>query len=286
MRIQGMVWQVAAACIGVLMAATVACGWKKWHPAGVGEPTLLTPPRENRGLAGPIWLRYRWVLLSAMPVALGQATMTYVVTEISPMPLFYLVPLALFTLTLVNAFSRVNMRPGFHLALSLAIQGTAGLAILLSIFVVAGAFDGPPLPAAGWALLITSVLLCVPRRWTVVLQPPVTLAALAYYFAESSFTEPWVHPGSMALLVSALWLNSWGCHGVLAAARPPPAQIAEFLLWILLGTALGGLINVLAPYVFMSTYEYPLLLSAACAVRFLPSWQRVEYGATIALPRQ
>lgn len=274
MRAQGSVWQITAACIGVLVTATAAYAWIMWHPADVPHARLVTPPPENGGLAGPIWLRYRWVLLSAMPTALGQATMTYVVTEVAPMPLFYLVPLALYTLTLVNAFSRVNLRPGFHLALSLAIQGAAGLAILCSIFFVVRAFDGPPLPASGWALLITSVLLFVPHRWTLVLQPLVTLAALAYYFAESSFSEPWPHPVSMALLVSALWLNSWGCHGVLAADRPPPAQIAEFLVWVVLGAALGGLINVLAPHIFTSTlFEYPLLLGSACVVRFLPLWR-------------
>ena len=55
------------------------------------------------------------------------------------------------------------------------------------------------------------------------------------------------------------------CHGELARSRPPVAHLTEFYLWISLGGMLGGLLNgIVAPLLFTSTAEYPLLLVAAC----------------------
>ena len=55
------------------------------------------------------------------------------------------------------------------------------------------------------------------------------------------------------------------CHGELARSRPSVAHLTEFYLWISLGGMLGGLLNsIVAPLVFTSTAEYPLLLVAAC----------------------
>ena len=55
------------------------------------------------------------------------------------------------------------------------------------------------------------------------------------------------------------------CHGELARSRPSVAHLTEFYFWISLGGMLGGVLNsVVAPLLFTSTAEYPLLLVAAC----------------------
>jgi hypothetical protein len=58
------------------------------------------------------------------------------------------------------------------------------------------------------------------------------------------------------------------CHGRLADSRPPAERSTEFYLWIALGGALGGLVNVfLAPAIFSRVLEYPLGLAAAALLR-------------------
>jgi hypothetical protein len=53
-------------------------------------------------------------------------------------------------------------------------------------------------------------------------------------------------------------------HGELAADRPTAAQLTQFFAWVSVGGALGGVFNViLAPSVFNSLTEYPLVLILA-----------------------
>ncbi len=58
------------------------------------------------------------------------------------------------------------------------------------------------------------------------------------------------------------------CHGELARTRPGARRLTEFYLWISLGGVLGGMFNSLvAPQIFNSVVEYPLMLVAACFFR-------------------
>ena len=54
-------------------------------------------------------------------------------------------------------------------------------------------------------------------------------------------------------------------HGELAADRPPASELTQFFAWVSVGGALGGVLNVVvAPNVFNSLTEYPLVLVLAC----------------------
>ena len=58
------------------------------------------------------------------------------------------------------------------------------------------------------------------------------------------------------------------CHADLAGDRPSPGRLTEFYFWIAFGGMLGGLFNaLLAPVIFDSIAEYPLVLVAACLLR-------------------
>ena len=60
------------------------------------------------------------------------------------------------------------------------------------------------------------------------------------------------------------------CLGRLAALRPQTRHLTEFYLWVAAGGTLGGVINsTVAPAVFTSVAEYPMMLGAAC---FLLAW--------------
>lgn len=59
------------------------------------------------------------------------------------------------------------------------------------------------------------------------------------------------------------------CHLKLAGSRPPAAQLTQFYLWMSLGGVLGGIFNALiAPMIFSSILEYPLMIVIATLIGF------------------
>ena len=58
------------------------------------------------------------------------------------------------------------------------------------------------------------------------------------------------------------------CHGELARSRPSAKHLTEFYLWISVGGVLGGTFNALiAPVIFHSVIEFPLVLVLAALLR-------------------
>jgi hypothetical protein len=69
-------------------------------------------------------------------------------------------------------------------------------------------------------------------------------------------------------LVGLFWI-SLACHGVLAAERPPASYLTVFYFVMALGGVLGGTFAaLLAPLLFSSIVEYPLVLVLACLVPY------------------
>ncbi len=63
----------------------------------------------------------------------------------------------------------------------------------------------------------------------------------------------------------AFFLAAMACHGELANDRPEAEHLTEFYLWMSIGGALGGSFNaLLAPLLFNSIAEYPLVIVAVC----------------------
>jgi hypothetical protein len=81
-----------------------------------------------------------------------------------------------------------------------------------------------------------------------------------------------------------LFIASMVCHGQLAAERPHARHLAEFYLWVSVGGALGGLFNaIVAPLVFDSVAEYPLVILLACYLRpviRMRMFQTLKLGAS------
>jgi spermidine synthase len=93
----------------------------------------------------------------------------------------------------------------------------------------------------------------------------------AFLLLVAAFTVI-VHATSPVWLILPIHLISFlvtalVCHGQLAKDRPAPSRLTEFYLWISLGGALGGLFNAIAPLLFNSVLEYPLVLAAAAFLR-------------------
>jgi hypothetical protein len=75
------------------------------------------------------------------------------------------------------------------------------------------------------------------------------------------FGETWymlIHYAGLAVLCIS-------CHGRVAQERPDAQYLTAFYFWLSLGGALGGLFNTIAPYLFNSLAEYPLVLLLALA---------------------
>jgi len=98
------------------------------------------------------------------------------------------------------------------------------------------------------------------RSLTVVL-PAITVLFLFVYFSRISIEPSWM----IALSLIYFFITALTCHTRVAALRPSARHLTEFYLWFSLGGVLGGIFNaLLAPLIFTSVVEYPLIVLLAC----------------------
>ncbi len=140
----------------------------------------------------------------------------------------------------------------------------------------------------GVTTYITTDLAAVPLLWVL----PLAIYLLTFILAFGRWPRLLHHlvvalalPSTLLvifLMVSALPERIWvivlwhfgllfvlalACHGALARDRPGPRHLTEFYLLISVGGVLGGLFNALvAPLVFSSLIEYPLMMVLACVL--------------------
>lgn len=98
-------WTLGYAALGFL---TMACAWTRlWAgPVPLGAAAGSEPPSQHEP---SIWLR--WVFLAFVPSSLMLGVTSYLSTDIAPMPLLWVVPLALYLLSFVLAFARRPIVP-------------------------------------------------------------------------------------------------------------------------------------------------------------------------------
>jgi len=136
---------------------------------------------------------------------------------------------------------------------------------------------------------LTTDIAAVPLLW--VLPLALYLLSFVLVFARHppfphGFTVRWQAPLIVLLAVLIFWgaitevvlslpfhlvgffVTAMVCHGELARRRPDVSHLTEFYLWIAVGGALGGAFNVLlAPRIFNTVLEYPLMLMLGAALR-------------------
>lgn len=94
---------------------------------------------------------------------------------------------------------------------------------------------------------------------------PILILALAVIVLLARHDPIWI---IIVLNLAALFFGAMLCHGQLAATRPDPAHLTSFYLCLAVGGVLGGMFNaLLAPIVFNSLLEYPIILAAVCMLR-------------------
>jgi spermidine synthase len=94
---------------------------------------------------------------------------------------------------------------------------------------------------------------------------PILILPLVLLMMANASVPLWL---AMPLHLTAFVMAAIVCHGRLADDRPGPAHLTEFYLWIAFGGMMGGVFNTLvAPLLFNTVAEYPIVLVLACAAR-------------------
>ena len=214
MTTQLQVWRLIYGLLIVLLLVSGVLVARSWSPlssisADDSKPTALT--------------QLLWIALAFVPSSLLLGVSAYLTTDLAPVPLLWILPLALYLLTFVLAFGVLSA--------------------------------GPP----SWLLRVIVVLAV---SWTVVFRVQAT--------------DPlWLLLAIHLVMFGALAL---ACHSRLAAARPAPAYLTRFYLLLAFGGALGGVFNaLLAPLLFDSFAEYPIMMIAALIFAFgvKPAWRNI-----------
>ena len=104
----------------------------------------------------------------------------------------------------------------------------------------------------------------VPHHVMVFLEPFLIIAMAIIFFMGLKGTV-WQN---LPLHLLVLFGIAMVCHGELMQSRPAANHLTEFYLWISFGGVLGGIFNaLLAPMLFSSVVEYPLIIVVACMLR-------------------
>ena len=109
----------------------------------------------------------------------------------------------------------------------------------------------------------------VPRQLLIRALPPLVFASLLTVLI--GVHHGWLIPLHLATFFCAALL----CHRELADRRPHVAHLTEFYIWMSLGGMFGGIFNTLvAPQIFATILEYPLVLAAAALLRPAPATRK------------
>jgi len=146
----------------------------------------------------------------------------------------------------------------------------SGLLVAFTSYVTTDIASAPflwVLPLA--AFLATFILVfrpvpVIPHRWMLMLQP---LTVIAVLFGIST-------PGSTGWMVAAIGgsaaflVTTMVCHKELFDRRPASAHLTEFYLWMSAGGVIGGVFAaIIAPQVFSTIWEFPILVVLGMACR-------------------
>ena len=122
----------------ITAAAVLACGLAALLRSAASVTMPLT---QTRAIPVAVGERLRWVVLAFVPSALMLAVTTHITTDVAAVPLFWVVPLAIYILTFVLAFaerSPLNRRAmlvlqGIALAAAgtISLEGTRNMAAML-----------------------------------------------------------------------------------------------------------------------------------------------------------
>jgi hypothetical protein len=255
---QSQLWTWGYAAFVVLSAACVAAIRRGGATAAVTPANETAPPPGARR-------RARWVVLALVPSSLMLGVTAYLSSEVAVVPLLWVIPLALYLLTFVVAFSPVAGR--------LVPFATRAFAILAVTLVVA--INMQATQPLGWLMLLHLVVF--------------TLAA---FLCHAKLAND--RPAPSQLTQFYLWISVGGvCGGIFNALLAPLLfkTVVEYPLALILAAYVAGsaggssssrarLFDWIAP-VALGVFAFGLAFSGT-AIRFLP--MKTLAGAIFGLP--
>jgi len=146
----------------------------------------------------------------------------------------------------------------------------SSLIIGVTTYITADVAAVPLLWVIPLALYLLTFVLAFAKRQLVsassLSRPLVVAALIVTLILSAGATEP-----AWALIIANLgffFVAALMCHTQLADDRPHVTHLAEYYLWIAIGGALGSVFNVLiAPLLFSTILEYPLVIAIACMLQ-------------------
>ena len=218
----------------VLMIGLMACGIfaYKLRSKTVIQETFLESGLEETSVANVKWSdRIFWTLCATVPSGLMLAVTTHITSNIASAPLLWVLPLALYLLTFIIAFSP---KP------------------FLSTKLLGHVF----LPAAGLLILSSE-----------------------FHLANQIGAGP-----EIVLNLAGFFIITQFCHNRLAENRPSAENLTEFYFFMSLGGVLGGaVISLIAPILFINSYEYSLMIVASAFVVSIVKFEFKLFPQTIIL---
>jgi spermidine synthase len=117
---QSAAWSLGFAALALLIAASAVWIWRPVPPPADASTEMAEGGARTDALTHsrtPLPWRERsiWVFLAFVPSAMLLALTTYITTDLSPVPLLWVLPLALYLLTFTLAFARRPPMPHEHM---------------------------------------------------------------------------------------------------------------------------------------------------------------------------
>lgn len=214
----------AVLCLGVAYVSRIV-----EQPIEPASPSDISMHQEPPPGIGQMTL---WVVLAASASGLLVAVSANLSANVAPIPLLWVLPLALYLLTFIMAFgSRRFYNPTWFF---------------------------PPLALA--------------------------IGCMAYLYTQS--IANWPIQFVIPLYLASLFIVCMACHGEVVLRRPSAAYLTRFYLLISLGGALGGaFVAVLAPMLFDTYVELPILLLVIAELYVILQWHRRGSRRTLWLVR-
>jgi hypothetical protein len=92
---------------------------------------------------------------------------------------------------------------------------------------------------------------------------PIAIVPLVVLIAATGEVI-WI--GAIFVHLGFFFLAALACHGEMVRLRPPADHLTEFYMWMSTGGVIGGIFSgLIAPQIFSSVVEYPILLIASLA---------------------
>ncbi len=201
---------------GAFALASIGTAWMS-RRASAAEAVVDTQPQ----LPPSAMQMLLWLSFSACGSALLVSVSAHLTVNVAPIPLLWVLPLALYLLTFILNF---GSRRFYNRALFFP-----------------------------W--LVTA------------------LGCITYLYMKVDVNP---HIGyAIPLYLVSLFVICMACHGELVLRRPQPRYLTRFYLLIALGGALGGsFVAVIAPLVFESYWELPIVLIVIAELMVFVQWRR------------